>query len=192
MSDLNKAYEKTKKGASWRGTAIVGKEDEEMELCVRQMKDTEFIDVMSCINTDEIEELQEMMPEDLIEEHDELTEKDELSDVEQARLESLEEEIEDNAPDIMKHLSKETFEGLQLAAQYAVEPDDADMQEALLNHAREIEETSGYPNDVSSPEHTRKWLKDKRIHPMIEDSTDFFSFELGMEALYATADEEGN
>lgn len=191
MSDLFEAVEKTKQGANWRDTILLEHEGEELEFCIRQMKDPEFLRVMDQIDRNEIEDLQDELPGDLMDEYDELQEKskEERSDSDSERLSELQEEIEAQSPDVLEHLSVSTFNGVREASKIAVEPDEDDMQRALREHAHEIEEETG--ENVRKPEDTRDYLND-RIAFMIDESTDFLSFVLGMECLMATADDEGN
>lgn len=192
MSDLFKAVDKTREGKDWRDTITLEHDGDELEFCIRQMKDGEFYEVMSRIDRDEIEELQDSLPQDLVEEYEGLQsmDSDERSEEGTERMHELEEEIEEKSPDFLDYLSTETFNGIRQAAKIAVEPDDEDMQLALREHARQIEEETG--RDVREPEDTRQWLKDNKIAYIIDESTDFLSFALGMECLMATADEEGN
>lgn len=188
MSDLFEVREKTEKGADWRGTIEVSIDGEHKELCVRQLNDTEFWEVMTSIDTDELNELQEALPEDKMEEFRELQEADDLDEDEQDRLETLQEEVEQEDIDIFDALSKETYEGLKTAAKYGVEPDERDIQRALTEHAGAIDEKYG----GAKRKHAIKYLNDQFIEPMIEDSTNFVSFAIGVEALGETLGDAGN
>jgi hypothetical protein len=58
----------------------------------------------------------------------------------------------------------------------------------MNNHAAEIEADYG----TASQENAEDWLNENVIYPMIEDSTDLTSFMIGMKALEATLESEGN
>jgi len=188
MSDLFEVREKTERGAQWRGTISVTIDDEQKELTVRQLRDTEFWEVMSSIDTDELENLQTELPEETMDEYEELQNKDSLTDDERERLDNLQEEVENADVNIFDVLSRDTYEGLKQAAKYGVEPDEADVQTALTQHVNEIEDQYG----GTSHEDARQYVQDHVIEPMVERSTDFTSFAIGIRALGETLDSEGN
>ena len=140
MSDLFEVREKTERGAQWRGTISVTIDDEQKELTVRQLRDPEFWEVMSSIDTDEFENLQTELPEETMDEYEELQNKDSLTEDERERLDDLQEEVENADVNIFDVLSRDTYEGLKQAAKYGVEPDEADVQTALTQHVNEIED----------------------------------------------------
>lgn len=188
MSDLFETREKTEKGSEWRGEIAVSVDGEQQTLCVRQLCDTEFWEVMSLIDTDELSQLDEELPEEDMEEYKELTEKDELSQEEQERLDALESDLEQNETNMFDIVSTETFEGIRKAAKYAVEPDADDKREALIEYGSEIEEQFGRATE----EEAAKYVNRNVIEPMIDDSTGFTSFAIGVKALTETMDDEGN
>lgn len=188
MSDLFEAREKTEKGADWRGTINVDIDGETHELTVRQLVDTEFWEVMTYVDTDELQELQADLPEEKMEEFQDLQMKDDLTDEEKDRLEELTAEVEEEDVDLFDALSYDTYEGLKLAAQYGVEPDQEDIRYALSNHVGEIREKYG----GTTNEEAKEYVNDHVIKPMIEESTDFTSFAIGVRALGQTLGDEGN
>jgi len=188
MSDLFEVRQKTEEGAKWRGTISVTIDDEQKELTVRQLRDPEFWEVMSSIDTDELESLQTELPEETMDEYEELQNKDSLTDDERERLDDLQEEVENADVNIFDVLSRDTYEGLKQAAKYGVEPDEADVQTALTQHVNDIEEQYG----GTSHEDARQYVQDHVIEPMVERSTDFTSFAIGIRALGETLDSEGN
>lgn len=188
MSDLFEVREKTESGAEWRGKIDVVIDDEHHELTVRQLVDPEFWEVMSLVNTDELDELQSTLPEDTMEEYDELQAKDSLSDDEKDRLEELQAEIEDADIDLFDTLSKDTYDGLVTAAKYGVEPDAEDVRYALANFTDDIDEMYG----GTSNEDAEQYVNEQIIAPMIDRSTDFTSFAIGIKVLGETLDDEGN
>lgn len=189
MSDLFEVRQKTEEGTEWRGEITVPIDGETKQLTVRQLVDTEFWEIGSYIDFDELESLEEVedLDEDKIDELRELTEKDDLSDDESERLSELEQEL-DTEFTIFDEISMDTFTGIKKTAKYCVEPDKNDIASAMAEHAAEVEEEHG----TASQEHTREWLNDNVIDPMIEESTDLTSFIIGMKALEATLDDEGN
>jgi len=191
MSDLDAATSKTLKGAEWRGTITVPINDESHELTIRQLVDDEFYEISDKLDWDELEAYEDAIPNEIQDEYQELTELDdeELSDEQATRLNELEESIEDEMPRVFDVLSYSTFQGLQLAAKYGVEPDEADMANALKNKAHEIE--AEYGVKVSTPEDTKVYFQEQ-IDSMIDNSTDFASFIIGMKVLVETAGGEGN
>lgn len=189
MSDLFDVRQKVEEGADWRGSIQVSIEDESQELTVRQLRDTEFWDVMSDINTDELENLQGDLPEDPMEEYNELQQADDLDEEEEARLEELQQEFEDDeAFNLFDTISKQTYNGLKKAAKYGIEPDEDDIQHVLTNRAGEIESKYGKPNR----DNARDYVNDHVIGPMIDKSTDFVSFAIGIRVFQATLDDAGN
>jgi hypothetical protein len=96
MSDLFQTRKKVEDGAKWRGEINISIDGETDTLCVRQLPDSEFWEVMSLIDTDELNELQESLPDEQMEEYQELKEKEGLTDGEQNRLETLQAEIENS------------------------------------------------------------------------------------------------
>lgn len=191
MSDLDAATSKTLKGAEWRGTITVPINEESHELTIRQLVDDEFYEISDLIDWDELEAYEEAVPDEIQTEYQDLTEMDdeEMSEDEEARLDELETSLEDEMPRVFDVLSYSTFKGLQTAAKYGVEPDEADMANALKNKAHEIE--AEYGVKVSTPEDTKVYFQEQ-IESMIENSTNFTSFVIGMKVLVETAGGEGN
>ena len=188
MSDLFEVREKTESGANWRGDINVVIDDEHHDLTVRQLVDPEFWEVMSLIDTDELSELESALPEDKMEEYDDLQEKDDLSGEEKERLNELESEIEDADINLFDTLSKDTYDGLVTAAKYGVEPDAEDVRYALANFTDEIDEMYG----GTSNEDAEEYVNEQIIEPMIDRSTDFTSFAIGIKVVGETLDDEGN
>lgn len=188
MSDLFEAREKVEKGAEWRGEINAEIDGETQQLTVRQLFDPEQWEVMSQIDMDELEALQEDLPEDKMEELAELRDSDSLTDDEQDRLEELQDELDDGDINIFDELSYETYKGLMTAAKYGIVPDDADVRYALTNHADEIEESYGsLSNDAA-----KQYVNDTVITPMIERSTDFTSFAIGVKVIGETLGDTKN
>jgi len=188
MSDLYEVRQKTEEGSAWRGSINVSINDEQKQLTIRQLKDPEFWEVMSLIDTDELDELQADLPEDKMTEFRELQEADTLSDEEEARLESLQAEVESEDINLFEILSFDTYKGLKKAATYGVEPDEEDIQTALARDADTIDEQYG----GKSHDDAIAYLNDHVVGPMIDDSTDFTSFALGVKVLGETLGESGN
>ena len=188
MSDLFEAREKTEKGAEWRGSINVDIDGEAHELTVRQLRDPEQWEVMQDIDLDELEELQQTLPEEKMEELQDLQEADNLDDEEERRLENLQAEIEEEDIDLFSTLSFDTYEGLKTAAQYGVEPDQADIRQALAGHTEEVQEKYG----GTSNEDAKQYVNDHVIKPMIERSTDFTSFAIGVKVLGETLGDTKN
>lgn len=189
MSDLFKVKQKTKEGIEWRGQINVTIDDEEHELTIRQLRDPEFEEVMDKIDRDELQDLRDRMPSDLMEEHEELQRAEDLDDEERERLEELEEQLEEESPNIFDVLSTSTFDGIRLCAKYAIEPDEEDLREAFMDRASEIEQQYGVR--VNEPEDIRPALQDD-IDYMIDNATGFTSFTIGIQCLVETAGDEGN
>jgi len=189
MSDLFPLREKTEKGKEWRGEIIVPDGGDTRTLTVRQLVDTEYWEVMTYINLDELKNLSESddVDEDKLSELQSLANQDELSDSEAERMQQLESEIDANL-NIFDSVSMDTFKGIKKTAKYCVEPDQNDIVQAMNNHAATIEDEYGAATD----ENARKWVNDNVIDPMIEDSTDLLSFMVGMKALQATLETAGN
>jgi hypothetical protein len=188
MSDLFEVRQKVEEGANWRGTITVTIDGEQKDLTVRQLRDPEFWDVMSDIDTDELQKLQSDLPDEKMEEYRELQNADDLSEGEEDRLESLQREIEEEDVDLFDALSKETYDGIKQAAKYGVEPDPTDVQTALAQHTGEINDKYGGTSD----EDARQYVNEHVIGPMIERSTNFTSFAIGVKALGETLGDEGN
>jgi hypothetical protein len=188
MSDLFDVRKKVEEGASWRGSITVTLDGEQQELTVRQLRDPEFWDVMADIDTDELESLQSDLPEEEMEEFRELQQTDNLDDEQEGRLDELQQKIEDEDIDLFEALSRDTYEGIKQAAKYGIEPDDDDVHEALVNHTNQIEEQYGETSDEAA----RQFINEQVIDPMIERSTDFASFAIGVKVFGATLDDTGN
>lgn len=188
MSDLFEAREKTEKGAEWRGSINVDIDGETHELTVRQLRDPEQWEVMQDIDLDELEELQETLPEEKMEELKELQEADTLDDEEERRLENLQNEVEEEDVDLFSTLSFETYSGLKTAAEYGVEPDQEDIRQALTTHTEDIQESYG----GTSNEDAKQYVNDHVIKPMIDRSTDFTSFAIGVKVLGETLGDTKN
>lgn len=188
MSDLFKARKKTEEGTDWRGTINVTMDDEQMELTVRQMNDTEYWDVMSLIDTDELRELQDSLPEEKMEQFQELRDKDDLDEDEEAKLETLQDELENSEVSMFDALSKDTFLGIKQAAKYGWEPDENDCREALIEHGGEIEEQYG----KATTDEARKYLNKNVVHPTVENAQNFSSFAIGIKVLTETVGDRKN
>lgn len=188
MSDLFEVRQKTEEGAEWRGDINVALDGEQKTLTVRQLRDPEFWEVMSKIDTDELEELQSNLPEDKMEEFRELQNADDLAEDEQERLEELQAEMEEQDINLFEELSYDTYQGIKTAAKYGVEPDESDIQRLLTEHTDEIAEKYG----GTSHDHAIDYANDHIIEPMIERSTNFTSFAIGIKALGETLGDAGN
>lgn len=189
MSDLFDTRGKLAEGAQWRGTINVVIDGDQKELVVRQLNDPEFFKVMKMVDRDELSDLRNQLPADEMKEYRELQDLETLTEDEVERLRELEQKLESETTVLFDVLSEETFEGIRLAAKYAVEPDDADLKQALYEHADEIEEHYGI--QVRQPQDCYEYCKDEIKH-MIDNATNFVSFTIGLQALVATVDSEGN
>jgi len=143
---------------------------------------------MQDIDLDELEELQGVLPEDKMEELNELQEANELDDEEERRLENLQTEIEEEDIDLFSTLSFDTYQGLKTAAYYGVEPDAEDVRQALTTHTQEIQEQYG----GTSNDDAEQFVNDHVIKPMIDRSTDFTSFAIGVKVLGETLGDTKN
>jgi len=188
MSDLFETRAKTEKGIEWRGSINVDMDGDTHELTVRQLTDPEQWEVMSLVDLDELDELQSQLPDDKMDELRELQSADTLSDDDEDRLETLQAEIEDEDIDLFDALSFDTYKGLKEAAKYGVEPDDEDVRVALSEHTGKIREQYG----DSSNESATQYINDQVITPMIEESTDFTSFAIGIKVLGETLGDTKN
>lgn len=189
MSDLFPLREKTEKGKEWRGEITIPDDGDSRTLTVRQLVDTEYWEVMTYIDLEELTSLSESddVDEDKLEELQDLANQSALSDSETERMQQLESEIDTNL-NIFDSVSMETFTGIKKTAKYCVEPDQNDIVQAMNNHAATIEDEYGAATD----ENAREWVNENVIDPMIEESTDLLSFMIGMKALQATLETEGN
>lgn len=188
MSDLFTTRKKVEEGAEWRGSININIDDEQQQLCVRQLRDPEFWEVMSQIDIDELESLGGDLPEDELEEFQELRDKDSLTDAEEQRLEALQNDLENQEGTLFDNISTETFEGVRLAAKYGAEPDNEDKRDAIRDFAQEIENDYGQVTDETA----EQWVNDNIIHPMMDASTDFTSFSIGVKVLTETLEKKGN
>lgn len=190
MSDLHSVQQKVKEGIEWRGDIRVNIGGEEHELTVRQLTDPEFHEVMSLINRDELQQLRDELPDDVMDEYTELQDKDELSDEERDHFEEIEAQLEAQSVDFFDVVSTETLNGIRRCAKYAVVPDEADKREAFTERAPEIE--SEYGIKVQTPDDVEEALQDD-INTMIDNCTNFTSFAIGIQALVETVgQDEGN
>lgn len=188
MSDLFEVRQKVEEGAEWRGEINVSIDEETKTLTARQLRDPEFWEVMSLVDTEEIEQLQDSLPDEQMETVRELREKDELDEDEEARLEAVEAELEEADVDLFSVLSPDTFEGIRRAAKYGIEPDGNDIQRVLTQHGGDIKEQYG----VADEDAARKWANENIIAPMIDDCTNFTSFTIGIKVLTETIGDTGN
>jgi len=189
MSDLFEARRKTEDAANWRGSINVSIDGDGTDnLTVRQLYDPEFWEVMSQIDTDELEELQADLPEDKMERFRELQNADELSDEEDKELSELQNEVEEEDINIFEVLSYETYQGIKTAAKYGVVPDESDIQMALTEHTADIADQYG----GTSHDAAEQYVNDHVVTPMIEESTNLASFAIGVKALGETLGDSGN
>lgn len=188
MSDLFETREKVEEGANWRGEISVAIDGDTQELCVRQLRDPEFWEVMSLVDTDELDQLQDALPEDKMEEFADLRDADDLNEADEERLEKLQEELEEGEVDMFDIISTDTFEGIRKAAKYGVEPDEEDKREALVEMGDEIEDQYGR----TTHEEAANYINDQVIYPMIEKSTNFTSFTIGIKVISESIGDTGN
>lgn len=188
MSDLFEVRKKVEEGASWRGDIQVSIDDDTQTLTVRQLRDTEFWDVMSDIDTDELEDLQGDLPDDLMEEYNDLQNADSLDEEEEERLEELQDKLETEDFDLFDSVSRDTYRGLKKAAKYGIEPDEQDVQHVLTTFTDELQSKYG----ETSRDAAVNYVNDHVIGPMIDESTDFVSFAIGIRVFQATLDDAGN
>lgn len=189
MSDLFEVRQKTEEGKAWRGEITVPMDGESKTLTVRQLVDTEFWEIGSYIDFDELQNLEDVddLDEEKVDELRELSEKDDLTDDEQDRMAKLEEEL-DTEFNIFDAVSMDTFIGIKKTAKYCVEPDENDVVQVMNNHAADIEDEYGMADHENATKYVNKYF----IHPMIDDSTDLTSFMVGMKCLESTLESEGN
>lgn len=199
MSDLLQTKEKTKTGADWRGSIRVNMDGDEQELTVRQLNDPEYLQVMSLIDRDELDEYREALPDDVMDEYAELEEKDSLTDEESERFEELTEELEEEGINILDYLSMDTFNGIRLCAKYVVEPDADDLGTLFRDHdfVTSVENEYGIsvnePSDLRMPQSDEQDpVQDKIIDEMIDEATGMISFRIGIRGLAETVGDEGN
>lgn len=188
MSDLFETRQKVEEGAEWRGEINVDMDGESMTLAVRQMYDPEFWEVMSLVDTDELEALQTELPEEKMEEFKELRDKDDLSEKEETKLSNLQEELEEQEVDMFSILSDDTFEGIRRAAKYGWVPDEHDARDALTQHGEDIKDEYG----KASTEEAKNWLQENYIEPTVDRATGFTSFAIGIKVLTETIGDTGN
>lgn len=188
MSDLFKTRKKVEEGAEWRGEINVELDGETMNLAVRQMYDPEFWEVMSLVDTDELEELQNQLPEEKMREFKELRDKELLTDEEEERLSNLQEELDSEEIDMFDALSDDTFAGIRQAAKYGWVPDAEDCREALIEFGDEIKEEFG----STTEEEARKWLNKHYIADTVDRATGFASFAIGIKVLTETIGDTKN
>jgi predicted DNA binding CopG/RHH family protein len=188
MSDLFKTRKKVEEGAEWRGEINVELDGETMELAVRQMYDPEFWEVMSLVDMDELEELQAELPEEKMDEFNELKEQDDLDDDEQERLSELQAELESQDIRMFDALSDDTFEGIRSAAKYGWVPDEEDARQAVMEHGDALDEEYGR----ATTEEAKEWLQDHYIEPTIDRATGFASFAIGIKVLTETIGDTKN
>lgn len=189
MSDLFEARRKTEDAANWRGSINVSIDGDDTEnLTVRQLYDPEFWEVMSQIDTDELEELQADLPEDKMERFRELQNADDLSEEEEQEFADLQSEVEEEDINIFEVLSYDTYQGIKTAAKYGVVPDESDIQTALTQHTDEIADQYG----GTSHDDAMQFVNDHIVEPMIEESTNLASFAIGVKALGETLGDSKN
>jgi len=188
MSDLFETREKVEKNTDWRTEITVMMDGDEQELSIRQLVDPEFWEVMSDIDTDELQALQEELPSDKMDELRSLQEQDSLTDDERTRMENLQDEIEQEDVNLFDIISYDTYLGIQQAAIYGVEPDSEDVQYALRNFTDDIDEMYG----ATSMEQAKEYINDHHVKPMIKNATDFLSFSIGVRVLTETIGDEEN
>lgn len=188
MSDLFEARQTVEEGAQWRGSINIMMDGDHKELTIRQLRDPEFWEVMSLVDRSELEALQEDIPEDKLQELRDLRDADELDEEDEARLESLQDSIEEEDIDLFDTLSYDTFRGIQKSAKYGLEPDSSDKQRIITEHAGEIDEQYGRVTDEEATE----WAQHNVINPMIERATNFESFTIGMKVLTKSIGDTGN
>lgn len=190
MSDFNEVKQKLREGEEWRGNIRVSIEGEEYDLTVRQLFDPEFEEVMDMVDRDELGQLREELPQDVLDDYHELRDKEEeLTEEEEERMAELQDKLEEESPDIFDILSTSTFEGIRLAAKYAVVPDEEDLRQAFTERASEIE--AEYGEKVQVPEDVFDPLKEE-MQERIDRATNFASVAMGMQSLMVTVEDEGN
>jgi hypothetical protein len=193
MSDLFPARQKVQQGINWRGEITVNIDGEEHQLSVRQLTDPEMYTVMSRIDDSEFDDLADMLDDDdRWDEFTELSEKDSLTDEESARLEELQDELEDSDTlAFFDALSDETFEGIRMCGKHAVVPDDDDVNAIMRDNelAESLEDKHGMR--IRSREDAEQ-AANKEIQWMIDNATQFASFTIGIQALLAGQGDMGN
>lgn len=191
MSGIHELAKKTKEGTDWRGTITVEEDGDEIELTVRNLTSPEIEDVFRLIDREELETLEDELPTEQMDERRELLEmdEDERTDAEQERLDELTDELEGTTMKLFDILSKETFNGIRLAAKKGVVPSQEEMREAVKERAHEIEQETG--RQVAVPEDTFDFLKDE-LQWSIENNSKFIGFQIGMKVLRETGETKGN
>lgn len=192
MSDLFELRQKVEEGAKWRGSINVVIDDDSYELNVRQLRDPEFWEVMSQVDEDEIEDLQNKLSEELgeekMEELQELRDKEDLTDDEEEKLQAMQTEMENQDINLFDTISLDTFNGLRQAAKYGVEPDQQDIQRILTQHGAEVDEMYGRATE----DEARRWYNENELPALIDRCTNFVSFTIGIQVLGEAIGDTGN
>jgi len=208
-SDYFESRKKLVQGNNWRGEITIEIDGDEYNWTVRQMEDDEYFDVISDIDRDAIQEFRDEVDEDKLEEYRELQDErkelrnkrdgddDNLTDDEQERLDEvdervgeLREELED--ADILDRIDQETFEAIRRAGRYGVVPGEDDVDYVMGLTFDRQEELFG--RKIQSRDEAETAIKDDMTQ-VLENATDFVSFEVGLQVLQKTMqpeEDEGN
>lgn len=191
MSDFNIVEQKTVQGVEWRGSITVNIDGQEAELSVRQLRDPEFREVMGKIDRDELAQLRDSVPDGMWEEYRELQNKEERTEEETARMQEIADELEGDGQSLFDVLSDDTFDGLALAAKYGVEPDDEDLIRKFSDPEYVARVEKEYGINAKQPADIYDAVKDDIVW-VIDNSTDFLSFTIGMQVLLETVGDSKN
>jgi len=199
--DYFRSREKLVKGNEWRGEITVTIDDEDYQWTVRQLEDDEYYDVIADIDRKGLRQFREEVDQDRLDRYRELRDKkndleedEELSDEEQEELEELRDEFEDMS--ILDRIDKRTFNAVRRAGRYGVVPSEEDVNYVMNELTKkEIGEMFGVTIEGAlTPDDVYDILKED-MKERLKSSTDFVSFEVGLQVLNSTMEveeDEGN
>lgn len=197
MSDLNELHKKILDGMDYtKEVTVQYGEDEEYTVNIRQLKDTEYNEIVfnDAVDMDEVKEMidESDATEDEIERYQELENKkketsEDLTEDEEEEFRKLKEKLETESGKITQYLAKNAFEEVHDAGKKAVVPDDEDIEYAMNLPIKQQKEI--YGSVLNTREEAKEAVK-KRFQKDLDKSSKMISFNLGLQAFYLTVGNE--
>lgn len=202
MSDLLEVDKKVKEGADWRDYTTVEIDDEEMEVCYRNLYDDEDAEVVDTVGKEKFEEIIEDYQDEVddedrenVERYQELVTKreaddSELTEEEEDELETLEEEVDVTETVILDLLHPDFVSAMHKALEFMVCPDEEDVTRVLELSFNEQEEMLG--ETAKTREDAYDLLKEEIPSRITSNSTGYTAFALGLKLFFRSRGSEGN
>lgn len=186
MSEWASLKTKIQDADNWRGECNVPIEDETFTVKIRMLTESERQGLLPRINMSALAEHRENEQSDAEEVIENLQDKDELTDAEEARLQEAQLDLAEQRGDLIEALGEETFAAIREAGRLGITPDAEDVTQVLDEHPQEsrerFEHIDGVEDVPQDREEAREAIRAEMNH-WLERSPYPIQFTVGQRVL---------